>query len=67
MEAKAKNRVRKDNKELMQTMDSLHRIFRGVIEYNENYWSNFLFLILIQFAILINTVLYLRANEFIYL
>jgi hypothetical protein len=37
LEAKAKNRVRKDNKELMQTMDSLHRIFRGVIEYNENY------------------------------
>jgi hypothetical protein len=59
LEAKIKNKSRKYCFELIQTMNSLQKIYEEIEEYNDNYWSNFLFLIWISFTLLINTMLYL--------
>jgi hypothetical protein len=59
LEAKIKKKSRKYYFDLIETMNSLKKIYEEIEEYNDNCWSNFLFLIWLPFTLLIYTMLYL--------
>jgi hypothetical protein len=54
-----KNRIALNNKRAKNLMTELNAIYSEINDYNQNYWSNYLFWIWILFATIINTYLYL--------
>jgi len=59
LETKVKNKFQIKNFHLIQTIKSLSSVYSEIIDYNNNYWSKFLFWIWILLTTLIDTFLYL--------
>jgi hypothetical protein len=61
-----KNRIALNNRRAKNLMIELNSIYSEIDDYNQNYWSNYLFWVWILFATIINTFLYsgifLNAN-----
>ncbi len=54
-----KNRIALNNRRAKNLMTELNAIYSEIDDYNQNYWSNYLFWVWILFATIINTYLYL--------
>jgi hypothetical protein len=60
-----KNRIALNNKKAKNLMTELNSIYSEIEDYNQNFWSQYLFWVWILFAIIINMFLYLAifSNE----
>jgi hypothetical protein len=54
-----KNRIALNDRRATNLMKELNSIYSEIDDYNQNYWSNYLFWVWILFATIINTYLYL--------
>jgi hypothetical protein len=54
-----KNRMTLSNRRAKNLITELNSIYSEIADYNQNYWSNYLFWVWILFATIINTQLYI--------